>query len=71
MTPLRRFQHTIAGRVYNIEASLVGDRRWRAQISRRPGMPNALMPFYGQTADEAAEHLLAWLRRANGSQGAS
>ena len=62
---LRRFQHTIAGRVYNIEASRIRDDRWRAQITRRPGMSNALMPFYGQTADEAAGHLLEWLTRAN------
>lgn len=65
MISLRRFQHTIAGRVYDIEASRIRDDRWRAQIARRAGMPNALMPFYGQTADEAAEHLLEWLRRAN------
>ncbi len=35
--------------------------RWRAQIARRPGMPTSLMPFYGQTPDEAARELSKWL----------
>ena len=29
-----------------------------------PGVPTALMPFYGQTPDEAAHQLCAWLTRA-------
>jgi len=65
MMLVRRFQHTIGGRVYNIEASRVRDDRWRAQIARIPGMPTALMPFYGQTADEAARLLCEWLARAH------
>ena len=35
--------------------------RWRAQIARRPGMPTSLMPFYGQTPEEAAHELSKWL----------
>jgi hypothetical protein len=60
-----RFQETIGGRVYNIEASRVRDDRWRAQIARLPGTPTALMPFYGTTADEAARLLFEWLARAH------
>jgi hypothetical protein len=62
---VRRFQEIIGGRVYHIEASRVRDDRWRAQISRMPGTPTALMPFYGETADEAARQLFAWLTRAH------
>ncbi len=65
MIVVRRFHQSIGGRVYHIEASMVDDDRWRAQISRLPGMPIALMPFYGETADEAARHLFDWLARAH------
>ncbi len=65
MTSLRRFHETIGGRVYHIEASRVHDNRWRAQIARVPGMPTALMPFYGTTPDEAARQLCEWLARAH------
>ncbi len=65
MMPVRRFQEIIGGRVYNIEASRVRDDRWRAQIARHPGTPTALMPFYGETADEAARQLFDWLARAH------
>ncbi len=71
MTPVRRFHETINGRVYNIEASRVRDNRWRAQIARIPGMPTAMMPFYGKTADEAARLLCDWLARANRASGAA
>ena len=71
MTPVCRFHETINGRLYNIEASRVRDNRWRAQIARVPGMPTALMPFYGQTADEAARLLCDWLARANRASGAA
>lgn len=65
MKVVRRFHKSISGRVYHIEASRLGDDRWRAQIARVPGMPTALMPFYGATADEAARHLFDWLARAH------
>ena len=67
MNVVRRFHESIGGRVYQIEASRVDDVRWRAQIARLPGMPTALMPFYGATADEAAGHLRDWLTRAHGA----
>jgi hypothetical protein len=60
-----RYQETIGGRVYHIEAAPVHATRWRAQIVRIPGMPTALMPFYGATPDEAARQLTAWLIRAH------
>jgi len=65
MMAVRRFKEIIGGRVYHIEASMVQDDRWRAQIARMPGMPTALMPFYGTTADQAAGLLFDWLARAH------
>ncbi len=68
----RRFEEVIGGRVYHIEAALVrGTNRWRAQIVRTPGVPTALMPFYGTTADEAARQLREWLARAHHSVSAA
>ncbi len=61
---VHRFEEEIGGRIYQIEASLVRDNRWRAQLARVPGMPTALMPFYGETPQEAAAQLRAWLERA-------
>lgn len=61
-----RYQEVIGGRVYHIEAAPVRANRWRAQIVRIPGMPTALMPFYGSTPEEAAQQLTAWLNRAHG-----
>jgi hypothetical protein len=61
---IHRFEETIGGRTYEIEVTLVSNR-WRAQIRRIPGMPTALMPFYGQTPDEAAQQLSKWLILAN------
>jgi hypothetical protein len=62
-----RFHQSIGGRPYLIEVALVTKDRWRAYIVRVPGMPTALMPFYGRTPDEAAEQLSAWLTRAYGA----
>jgi glutathione S-transferase len=64
-TGIQRFEEFIAGRLYLIEAAPVGPDRWRACIVRVPGVPTALMPFYGRTADEAARHLKSWLARAH------
>jgi hypothetical protein len=58
------FEETIGGRAYHIEVTPVSDR-WRAQLRRGPGMPTAMMPFYGQTPDEAARLLLQWLALAH------
>jgi hypothetical protein len=65
MKVVRHFQKSICGRVYNIEASMLGDDRWRAQLERLPGTPTAMMPFYGETPDEAARLLFDWLARAH------
>jgi len=62
---VKRFEQSIAGRAYLIEVSAVSPDRWRAQIVRLPGVPTAMMPFYGRTAAEAAELLSAWLTRAH------
>jgi hypothetical protein len=58
---VHRYEQKIAGRTYHIEVSPVSASKWRAQIARRPGMPTSLMPFYGQTPDEAAGELSKWL----------
>lgn len=63
-TALHRFEESIGGRPYLIEAVPVSKDRWRAYIVRMPGVPTALMPFYGSTPDEAARHLSEWLTRA-------
>ena len=55
------FEEHIAGRTYRIEVLPVSATRWRAQIARLPGMPTALMPFYGPTPEEAAHELSRWL----------
>lgn len=59
-----KYEEIINGRPYTIEVSPVSPGRWRAQIVRTPGGSSALMPFYGVSPDEAAEHLSAWLTRA-------
>ena len=61
---VHRFHESIAGRPYLIEVKAVGADRWRAYIVRVPGVPTALMPFYGRTPDEAAKLLSEWLTRA-------
>jgi hypothetical protein len=63
-SPIQRFDQTIGGRVYQIEVSAVASNRWRAQIVRAPGVPTAMMPFYGTTPDAAAGQLSAWLALA-------
>jgi hypothetical protein len=61
---IHRFEETIGGRAYQIEVTPVSDR-WRAQLRRGPGMPTAMMPFYGPTPDEAARQLTQWLSLAH------
>ena len=63
-TPVQRFEAAIGGRAYLIEVAAVDPNRWRACIVKAPGVPTALMPFYGPTPDEAACQLRAWLTRA-------
>jgi hypothetical protein len=62
---VHRVEELIAGRTYLIEAVSVSKDRWRAYIVRMPGVPTALMPFYGQTPDEAVQQLSTWLMRAH------
>ena len=62
---VHRFAESIAGRDYLIEVANVSKDRWRAYIVRIPGVPTALMPFYGPTPNEAAGLLLEWLTRAH------
>jgi hypothetical protein len=61
---VHRFAESIGGRPYLIEAAPVSRDRWRAYIVRIPGVPTALMPFYGRTPDEAVRQLTDWLNRA-------
>jgi hypothetical protein len=61
---VHRYEETIGGRPYLIEVAAVSPDRWRAYIVRIPGVPTALMPFYGRTPAEAAHQLSDWLTRA-------
>ena len=61
----QRFERIIAGRNYLIEVAQVDEKRWRANILKLPGVPAAMMPFYGATPDEAAANLTEWLDRAH------
>jgi len=70
-TAVHRFEESIGGRPYLIEVAAVSPDRWRAYIVRIPGVPTALMPFYGRTPDEAAHNLSAWLARAHAQAGTS
>jgi hypothetical protein len=58
---VHRYEEHIGGRTYLIEVRPVTQTRWRAQIARLPGMPTALMPFYGPTPELAAQELSRWL----------
>lgn len=68
---VHRFEEIIGGREYLIEVASVSQDRWRAQIVRIPGVPTALMPFYGTTPAEAARLLSDWLTRAHTAAGRS
>ena len=62
---LHRFEEFIGGRAYVIEVKAVAHDRWRAYIVRIPGVPTALMPFYGATPADAAHQLSNWLTKAH------
>ena len=62
---VHHFEEYIAGRDYLIEVASVSKDRWRACIVRIPGVPTALMPFYGATPADAAHQLCEWLTRAH------
>jgi hypothetical protein len=66
---VHHFEESIAGRDYLIEVKAVSQDRWSAYIVRIPGVPTALMPFYGRTPAEAAQQLSAWLTRAHQRAG--
>jgi hypothetical protein len=61
---LHRFEESIGGRSYTIEVKAVARDRWSAYIVRIPGVPTALMPFYGPTPADAARELSNWLTKA-------
>ena len=63
----QRFERAINDRRYVIEATLVDPDRWRAYLVSVPGGPTALMPFYGETPEQAVECLTEWLTLANRS----
>lgn len=58
---VHRYEELIAGRTYCIEVRAVSETRWRAQIARLPGLPTSMMPFYGETPEQAAHELSRWL----------
>ena len=59
--PIHHYEQKIAGRTYYIEVQAISREQWRAKLARRPGMPTALMPFYGSTPELAARELTNWL----------
>jgi hypothetical protein len=69
-TPVHRYEETIGGRLYVIEVASIDPDRWRAYIARTPGVPTALMPFYGTTPEVAASLLREWLTRAHANAAA-
>ena len=62
---MHRYEESIAGRPYLIEVVKVSQDRWRAYMVRVPGVPTALMTFYGATPVDAAHQLIEWLTRAH------
>lgn len=60
----RVIEQRINGRLYRIEVAPVS-RQWRARVVNQFGGPTALMPFYGATAEAAAEVLSGWLSRVH------
>ncbi len=64
---VHRFEQTISGRTYLIEAMRVDEDRWRAYLASIQGGPTALMPFYGATAEQAVHRLTDWLTLAHQS----
>jgi len=58
---VQHITETIDGRTYHIEVSRIGADRWRAHLVRVPGVPAAMMPFYGATPEHAALRLAEWL----------
>ena len=64
------FEEIIGERAFEIEVTDAGNR-WRAQLRRRPGIPTAMMPFYGASPAEAARRLIDWMRRAHERQVAA
>jgi phosphomannomutase len=65
---LQRFRQTINNRMVTIDVRKVALDRWRAELVRPTGT-TALMPFYGSTPDEAAQHLCSWLTRVGRQAG--
>jgi hypothetical protein len=63
-THAQAVKREINGRVYRIEVGRSG-HQWRARVVNAHGGLTALMPFYGPTADEAAQALTRWLSRAH------
>ena len=63
---VHRFEETINGQAYLIEVSPVDANTWRARLGRVSGATSSLMPFYGPTPNDAADHLKKWLRIAHG-----
>ena len=63
--PAQRFERAINDRRYVIEATLVDPDRWRAYLVGARGGSAALMPFYGETPEQAVERLADWLALAH------
>ena len=60
----QRFECAIDDRRFVIETTLVDRDRWRAYLVGAHGGSTALMPFYGETAEQAVQRLADWLALA-------
>ncbi len=65
---VQRFERAINDRRYVIEATPVDSDRWRAYLVNVAGGPAALMPFYGETPEQAVDHLADWMALAHRSR---
>lgn len=63
----QHFERAINDRRYVIETVPIDPDRWRACLIDVPGGPSALMPFYGETPEQAAGRLADWLALAHRS----
>ena len=61
------FERIVNERVYVIDVTLVDPGRWRAFLTSGTGGPTAMMPFYGETPEAAAQQLTDWLTLAHKS----
>lgn len=66
-----RYDEQINDHTYRILVSQVRSGTWRAQVVTPHGGPTAVMPFYGDSPEQAREQLASWIARAHRSARAA